>query len=419
MRDSIILHSDLNHFYAAVEILYNPSLRNLPVAVCGDPEARHGIVLTKNPIAKRFGVTTGQPIWQAKQLCPKLVVIPPHYDLYLKFSKMARDIYYDYTDLIEPFGIDEAWLDVTGSTILFGDGEAIAQKIRRRIFKELGITVSIGVSFNKIYAKLGSDYKKPDAVTVFTRENYKEKVWSLPVADLLYVGKATENKLKKFRIYTIGDLAKCDTKLLYSQLGKVGIMLQRFANGYDHTPVNTNDSSPIIKSIGNSLTTPRDLTTDDDVWVTLSMLSESVATRLRENGFRCNTVQISLRDKNLFSCERQTKTKVSTCLSTEIATTAMEIFQAKYHMNNPLRSVGVRACDLIPMNSNTQLSLLYDYKKQKRLENLETTIDDLRKRYGYMTIQKGNLLIDKELSGHDAKEHIIHPYALFNDKIPI
>ena len=281
MNDRIILHSDLNSFYASVECLYNPKIRDLPVAVCGDPAARHGIVLTKNQHAKKYGVTTGQPIWQAKQMCPKLIVVEPHYDLYLRFSKLAREIYYQYTNQIESFGIDEAWLDVTGSTKLFGCGVEIAEKIRKQIFAELGITVSIGVSFNKIFAKLGSDYKKPDAVTDFNRENYRDKVWPLPVADLLYVGNATDKKMRKFGISTIGKLAESDTRLLYSNFGKIGIMLQRFANGLDHTPVTVNDENSVIKSIGNSMTTSRDLVTLEDVWVTLLMLSESVATRLR------------------------------------------------------------------------------------------------------------------------------------------
>ena len=419
MGDRIILHSDLNAFYASVECLYNPKIRNLPVAVCGDPAARHGIVLTKNQHAKKRGVTTGQPIWQAKQFCPNLVVVEPHYDLYLKFSKLAREIYYDYTDQIENFGIDEAWLDCTGSTRLFGGGEEIAEKIRSRILSELGITVSIGVSWNKIYAKLGSDYKKPDAVTVFNRENYKDKVWPLPVSDLLYVGNATDKKMRKFGIYSIGDLAVYDTKTLLSNLGKVGVMLQYFANGYDHTSVATNDYNSVIKSIGNSMTTYRDLETLEDVWITFLLLSESVATRLRENGFKCRTVQISVRDKSLFGCERQGKTNVPTCLSREIAETAMHIFKTKYHMNAPLRSIGVRACDLVSADSNVQLSLFYDYEKQKRMESLESAIDDLRDRFGYLSVQRGCFMVEPELTGHNVKDHVIHPLALFNDTMKV
>jgi len=419
MSDRIILHSDLNTFYASVECLYNPGIRDLPVAVCGDPAARHGIVLTKNQHAKKYGVITGQPIWQAKKFCPKLVVVEPHYDLYLKFSKLAREIYYEYTPQIESFGIDEAWLDCTGSTMLFGGGEEIAHKIRKRIFNELGITASLGVSFNKIFAKLGSDFRKPNAVTLFSRKNYMEKVWPLPVSDLLYVGNATDKKMRKFGIYTIGDLAVYDTKLLYLNLGKIGVMLQYFANGLDHTPVATNEQSSVIKSIGNSMTTHRDLETLDDVWVTFLLLSESVASRLRENGFKCRTVQISVRDKNLFSCERQGKANVPTCLSGEIAETAMKIFKSKYQMNAPLRSIGVRACDLVSANSNVQLSLFFDYERQKRMENLETAIDDLRERFGYFAIQRGSLMIEPDLTGHNPKEHVIHPLALFNDTMQV
>jgi len=413
------LHSDLNSFYASVECFRNPKIRQQPVAVCGDPQSRHGIVLTKNLIAKKYGVSTGQAIWQAKQLCPKLIVVNPNYDLYLKYSRLTREIYYDYTNQIEAFGIDEAWLDCTGSTQLHGSGEEIAHKIRKRIFKELGVTVSIGVSFCKVFAKLGSDYKKPDAVTVFSRENYKEKVWSLPVSELLYVGKATNREMLKYNIKTIGDLANADPKYLYLNFGKVGIMLSRFANGIDHSPVCTNDVRHIEKSIGNSQTMVRDLVNDEDVWVTFLMLSESVASRLRDNCLRCQTIQISLRDKNMFSCERQGKTQSPTCLSTEIASKAMEIFKTKYQMRDPLRSVGVRASDLISMDMNVQMSMFHDFEKQDRQEKLEFAIDELRERFGYDCIQKGILMVDKDLTGHNVKEHNIHPPSLFTDKMPV
>jgi len=419
MDDKIVLHSDLNHFYAAVECLVNPKIRKMPVAVCGDPEARHGIVLTKNPIAKKFGVTTGQAIWQAKQLCPALVVVKPNYDLYLEFSKRVREIYYDYTDIIESFGIDECWLDCSGSTLLHGNGEEIAHKIRRQIYKELGITVSIGVSFNKIFSKLASDYKKPDAVTVFNRGNYRERVWPMPVSELLYVGRATNAKFKKWGIKTIGDLAAYDTKLLYNNIGVIGIMLQRFANGADHSPVTHNSVESVIKSIGNSSTMPRDLISDEDVWAAFTMLSESVASRLRDHGFRCRTVQISIRDKDLISCERQGKLPVPSCLSTEITAQAMRIFKEKYVMSRPLRSIGVRACDLVTMDTATQLSLLWDHRKQEKLEIFERTVDEIRKRFGHYSIQKASLMLDPDLTGHNPKENVIHPYALFTDKLPI
>lgn len=295
-----ILHSDCNCFYASVELLHHPELRGKPVAVGGDPEARHGIVLTADYTAKRYGVKTGMALWQAKQLCPDITFLPPRMDLYLRFSRMAQEIYADYTDKREPYGIDESWLDVTDSATLKGDGFHIAQEISSRMKKELGITVSVGVSFNKIFAKLGSDYKKPDAITTMYEDEFQRKAWCLPVSDLLYVGNATNKKLYSMGIRTIGDLAKSDETLLVRKLGKMGSILWAFANGYDESPVKLENTSAPVKSVGNSTTTPRDMETDEDVRIVLYILAESVAARLRENGFRCRTVEISVRDKELF-----------------------------------------------------------------------------------------------------------------------
>ena len=295
-----ILHSDCNCFYASVELLHHPELRGKPVAVGGDPEARHGIVLTADYTAKRYGVKTGMALWQAKQVCPDITFLPPRMDLYLRFSRMAQEIYADYTDKREPYGIDESWLDVTDSATLKGDGFHIAQEISSRMKKELGITVSVGVSFNKIFAKLGSDYKKPDAITTMYEDEFQRKAWCLPVSDLLYVGNATNKKLYSMGIRTIGDLAKSDETLLVRKLGKMGSILWAFANEYDESPVKLENTSAPVKSVGNSTTTPRDMETDEDVKIVLYILAESVAARLRENGFRCRTVEISVRDKELF-----------------------------------------------------------------------------------------------------------------------
>ena len=299
--ERIILHSDMNNFYASVECLYNPDLRGKPVAVAGDPEARHGIVLAKNEEAKRFGVQTGDPLWMAKQKCPDIVFTPPHYDRYMQFSAAARKIYGEYTDQVEPYGLDECWLDVTGSMKLFGDGKTIADELRHRIRQELGVTVSVGVSYNKIFAKLGSDMKKPDATTVITSERFKEIVWPLPVSDLLYVGRATHQKLKRYYIKTIGDLAAADRRFLQCLLGQNGLMLWKFANGLDTSPVSNIGAKSLIKSIGNSTTAPRDLVTDEDIKITLYVLCESVSARMREYGFVCDTVQLGVRDNELQS----------------------------------------------------------------------------------------------------------------------
>ena len=302
-----ILHSDMNCCYASIEHLYHPELTGKPLAVGGDPEARHGIVLTADYLAKKHGVKTGMAIWQAKQVCPELNFISPRMDLYLRFSRMAHEIYGEYTDLQEPYGVDESWLDVTASSTIQGDGYRIAQEISNRMKSELGITVSIGVSFNKIFAKLGSDYKKPDAITTMYEDEFKSKAWALPASDLLYVGRSTAQKLTRLGIHTIGDLARTEEYLLESQLGKMGGILWAFANGFDDSPVKKENTHAPVKSIGNSTTTPRDLENNEDVKIVLYILAESVAARLRENGFKCRVVEISVRDNELLSFTRQHK----------------------------------------------------------------------------------------------------------------
>lgn len=302
--DRVIIHSDANCFYASVEMLYHPEFAGKPLAVGGVPEARHGIVLTANYIAKKHGVKTGMALWQARQACPDVIFVPPRMDLYLKFSSMLREIYGEYTDKIEPYGCDEAWLDVSDSISLKGDGRKIADEISARVKKELGIMVSEGISWNKIYAKLGSDYKKPDAITEFNRENYKSLIWKLPASDLLYVGRSTNRTLSKYGIHTIGDLACTDSDFLMKQLGKMGLVIHSFANGWDESPVAPEGYSAPIKSIGNSTTTPRDLENDLDVQIIFMALAESVSARLRKHGFKCNTVAISIRDNGLFHFSR-------------------------------------------------------------------------------------------------------------------
>ena len=266
--ERIILHSDLNNFYASVECLYHPELREKPVAVCGDPELRHGIVLAKNQLAKGCGIKTGEVLWQARQKCPELVLVPPSYERYLSYSAMAKEIYQEYTDQVESFGLDECWLDVTGSTALFGGGCTLADRIRERIRRELGVTASVGVSFNKVFAKLGSDLRKPDATTAISPRDFREKIWPLPVQTLLYVGRATQNKLQRYGIRTIGELARADRGMLQFAFGKNGLMLWAFANGLDTSPVSNIGAKSLIKSIGNSTTTPRDLLSDGEVRIT-------------------------------------------------------------------------------------------------------------------------------------------------------
>ncbi len=414
MKDRTILHSDINCCYAAIEHLHHPELAGKPLAVGGDPEARHGIVLTADYIAKKHGVKTGMALWQAKQVCPEINFISPRMDLYLRFSRMAHEIYGEYTDLQEAYGIDESWLDVTDSVSIKGDGYKIAQEISARMKSELGITVSIGVSFNKIYAKLGSDYKKPDAITTMYRDEFREKAWGLPASDLLYVGRSTSAKLQKLGIRTIGELARTDEELLHAQFGKMGDILWAFANGYDDSPVKYEDAHAPIKSIGNSTTTPRDLVNEQDVKIVLTILAESVAARLRENGFKCRVVEISVRDNELFSFTRQRKIDHATNVTREIAEEAFRLFQENYNWQKPIRSVGVRGADLVNDNYWEQIDLFSSVEFREKQMKVDEAVDDIRRRFGFYSVQRGLMYVDKMLSAVDAKaEHTVHPHGYF------
>lgn len=424
-----ILHSDCNCFYASVELLHHPELRGKPVAVGGDPEARHGIVLTADYTAKRRGVKTGMALWQARQVCPDIIFLPPRMDLYLRFSRMAQEIYAEYTDKREPYGIDESWLDVTDSVSLKGEGYHIAQEISSRMKKELGITVSVGVSFNKIFAKLGSDYKKPDAITTMNKDEYRDKAWPLPVSDLLYVGSATNNKLRGIGIRTIGDLARTEESLLVRKLGKMGSILWAFANGYDESPVKIENTSAPIKSVGNSTTTPKDMETDEDVKIVLYILAESVAARLRENGFRCRTVEISIRDKDLLHFSKQVKLQNASNITREIAEAGYKLYKESYRMpadehelknsrpefyQKPLRSIGIRGTDLVTDYFWEQLDMFMDPQAREKQMKVDAAVDNIRKRFGFYSIQRGLMYQDRILSACDAKsDHTVHPHGYF------
>ncbi len=410
----IILHSDLNAFYASVECLHQLDIRHKPVAVCGDQALRHGIVLAKNQQAKQLGVKTGDAVWQAQQKAPGLVVVPPNFPLYIKFSQLVRNIYLQYTPNVESFGLDEAWLDLTQPGMTLAQGRLIAEELRHRIKEEIGLTVSIGISWNKIFAKLGSDYQKPNAVTLITPENYRSLVWPLPASDLLYVGQATVQKLARYGIATIGGIANTPPKLLHAWLKKWGIYLHTFANGLDESPVQPADCFPPIKSIGNSLTAPHDLQSNEDIKLTLYMLSESVAARLRSHGVCCCTVQISVRNAGMACFSRQQRLSQSTNLSGEIASAAMSLFCQHYDWRQPVRSLGVRACDLVLEAAPEQSCLFQDIKRHHKQQILEHTVDDLRARFGYASIKRGILLTDPNIGSVNPKDdHIIHPVGYF------
>ncbi len=400
-----ILHSDLNNFYASVECVYDPSLRDHPIAVCGDPESRHGIVLAKNTPAKGMGVRTGEAIWQAREKCPGLQVVAPDFRKYVRFSKMMREIYAEYTNFIEPFGLDEAWLDVTGHPM---SGTAIADELRRRAKEELGLTLSVGVSYNKIFAKLGSDMKKPDATTVITPDNYQEKVWPLPAEELLYVGPATKRKLHSRNIFTIGQIAQCSPKVLASMMGKCGEMIWTFANGLENSPVRAAGMSAAVKSIGNSTTTPRDLVCDQDARMVITVLAESVAERLRASALCGSVVELSVRDCDLNSFTRQKKISKPTALASEIIPCAMALFRENYHWERPIRSMGVCVSALEALEGDVQLTM-FPAKKRERLYELECAVEDIRRRFGHESILRASLISDGIGEINPRDDHVIFP----------
>lgn len=404
LTERTVLHSDLNNFFASVECRLDPSLRGRPIAVAGDPEARHGIVLAKSEEAKRCGVTTGETLWQARSKCPDILFVPPHYDKYIEFSDAVRGIYGDFTDRVESYGLDECWLDVTGSRRLFGDGSCIANAIRSRVKKELGVTVSVGVSFNKIFAKLGSDMKKPDAVTVIDRDSFREVVWPLPVGDLLYVGRSAVAKLARYGIRTIGDLALADRVFLSYLLGKSGEMLHSFANGEDMSPVSNIGAKSLIKSVSCGSTTPRDMVTSDEVKILLTELSESVSARLRRYGFMCRCVQLHIRESDLSSVVRQKKLGYPCHTAKAIFTAAYELYAENHGFSRPVRSLSVCACDLDYCESE-QLSFDPDIEKIQRRENLESAVDALREKYGKGAIVSALSMTAPELCSVSLKNH--------------
>lgn len=408
-----ILHCDINAFYASVEVQRHPELRRKPVAVCGSQEERHGIVLTANYVAKPKGVKTGMAIWQAKEVCPDLVILPPDMAEYIRISRYAREIYEDYTDQVEPFGLDESWLDVTGSVGLYGSPMTIAKEISGRIKKELGITASIGVANNKVTAKLGSDYRKPDAITRIEADNYKEIVYPLPVEDLLYVGPATSRKLRSVGISTIGRLAECPVEFLERRLGKMGIILHMFANGRDISPVQRSGHIPNIKSVGNSATTPRDLVSEADVQLMLLLLAESVCTRMRELASRCTVVEISVRDSELRTYCRQKKLPRPSCSSQELAEVGLSLFRRSYDWARPIRSIGIRGAGLVEA-AEQQLSLYADDRRRDKWEQIDKAVDWLRERYGYMSIRRAMVCMDPLLGRiNPYDDHTVHPVGYF------
>ena len=405
--DRYILHCDCNSFFASVETVLDPSIGKGPMAVCGDPESRHGIILAKNEAAKKFGVQTAETIWQAKRKCPDLLLVPPHHDEYVRFSKRINAIYDRYTDLVEPFGIDESWLDITGSAHLFGTPMEIADMLRKEVYEEIGLTISVGVSFNKVFAKLGSDYQKPNATTQITRENFKQIVWPLPSTNLLYVGKSAQKVLSSYRINTIGQIAAASRELLSSRLGKMGEMLHDYANGIDDSPVRPSCEPREVKSIGNGTTFRRDLVGEADVRVGLAVLCDEVAGRLRSHGLCCRTVQLSIKDTCLKTIGHRRTLDRPTSLEKEIYDASLSIYREFWNDQVPVRMLTVTAMNLLPAQAEYEEQVsFFDFScdEREKRRKLEQAMDKMRAKYGKSSLTQASILASDVAGYHHKKD---------------
>lgn len=391
--DRVILHCDCNSFYASVEMIDRQELRNVPMAVAGDPKNRTGIILAKNELAKVCGVKTAETVFSARKKCPELVLVPPRHRVYHEVSQKVNALYLQYTDQVEPFGIDESWLDVTGSlSLLKMDGREVADELRRRVREEIGITISVGVSFSKVMAKMGSDLKKPDATTVLTRENFRERIWPLPAGDLLFAGRSTVQLLERSGIRTIGDIARAERGDLAKLMGKGGELLWLYANGLDDDPVRPYDQREAIKSIGNGMTFPRDLVTAEEIRAGVAMLADEVAMRMRRHGVKCQTVAVHLKDPAMKTISRQVKLKRSTRLQAELIREVMGLIEANWKSGAPVRALTLTAANLIPEEEDASQLSLFDEdveKRHEKLEKLEETIFKIRSRFGEDIIRAG------------------------------
>lgn len=381
--DRTILHCDMNGFFASVELLALPELRGRPMAVCGNPENRHGIILAKSEEAKTFGIVTAETVWQAKKKCPGLILVRPHHEKYRDYSQKINQIYERFTDMVEPFSIDESWLDVTASRRLFGTGKEIGDKIRSIVKEELGLTLSVGVSYNKVFAKMGSEYKKPDATTEITRDNYKDLLWPLPLRKLFFVGGATAEKLEKAGMKTIGDLAVYNRNLISSMLGKQGAVLHDYANGIDGSPVSLSYERQKIKSVGNGMTFKRDLCGINDIKTAVLALSDTVAGRLRKYEMKCRGVKVDIRDSMFKTISRQKQLPLATNLAEEIGNGALELVRKSWNLKDPIRMLTITGISLADEREEEQLSLFAAYHEERgKSETIERTMDTIRRKYG-------------------------------------
>lgn len=410
----VILHSDINHCYAQIEEMKYPELRHIPMAVGGHEEARHGIILAKNDLAKTYDIRTGETLREARAKCPQLCIIHPNYEEYIYYTNRVKDIYRQYSDKVESYGLDEAWIDLSESQKLFGNGYDIARTIQQRVYDEVGLSISIGLSFNKIFAKIGSDMVKYMGLVEITKQNYQDKVWCLPIEDLFYVGRATSRKLKAYSIMTIGDLARLPVGWMKDHFGKMGELIWWFANGEDISQVALFQHKDPVKSVGNAITAPKDITTFEEAKIVYYVLVESVASRLREQGLQGTVISISLRDKHLESFTRQRKIAQGTALTNEIMPHVLELLQEHYHFDIPLRSIGVTISGIETDSAYHQINMFVDEEERHKQKCLEEAMEDIRSKFGFTKIRRCAMLLDKTLTGFNPKEdHIIYPESFF------
>jgi DNA polymerase-4 len=394
VKDRIIFLCDCDAFFASVEELFHPELKKAPMAVCGNPENRHGIILAKNQLAKGFGVKTAETIGEAKRKCPELVLAPARRGEYSKYCGIVNGIYGQYTDIIERGGIDESYLDVTGSLHLFG-GEPVgmARRIQAHVLEETGLTVSIGISFNKIFAKLASEIKKPNGVSLVSRENYKTVVWPMPASALFLVGKKTAEELSRMNIATIGQLAAADEEWLTRRLGKLGEQLHTYANGLDDAPVQESDD---IASVGNGMTFRRNLVTRGDIATATGFLADEVARRMRRYDVKCMTVQVSIKDTSLKVITRQKALERPTWLAAELAREAAALIEASWKPGAPIRMLTITAQKLLPAGESTEQTTLFcgehEAESREKRERLEKAMDKVRDKYGFGSISAGSVI---------------------------
>ncbi|MCQ2555494.1 MAG: DNA polymerase IV [Clostridia bacterium] len=392
----------MNSFFCSVELLSHPELKDKPVAVSGSVENRHGIILAKNQLAKSYGVETPEPVWQALKKCPDLVLLPSHHGLYYEYYKKINQIYLNYTDLVEPFSIDESWLDVTASQSLFGDGKKIADEIRERVKKELGLTLSCGVSFNKIFAKMGSDYKKPDATTVISRDNYRDILFPLPAREMFFCGKKTVEKLAKVGIRTIGDIATSEKSLLVKLLGKMGEELWENTNGLNSDPVMPFTHREKPKSLGHGITFRHDITTDDDIAIAVTAIADEVASGLRYEKMKASGVKVDIKDSYFKSISRQKQLLTPTNLKDDIKNCALDLIKENWDRKSPIRLITITGINLVDEDECSQLNLFSEVDEKS--EKVERAMDEIRQKFGNSSLSFANIL-NNDLGINDKNEH--------------